>query len=66
MGNAAAHEIESPDRAEFEAALDIAESLLKTLYVLPMLAQDMRKSQTQLRARNARLALPGLPVEESE
>jgi hypothetical protein len=66
MGNAAAHEIEPPDRTEFEAAVDIVESLLKTLYILPMLAQDMRKSQTQLRARNARLALPGIPVEADE
>ncbi len=66
MGNAAAHEIEPPERAELEAALDIAESLLKTLYVLPILAQDMTKSQAQLRARNARLGLPGAPVDERE
>jgi len=67
MGNAAAHEIEAPDRAELDAALDIAENLLKTLYVLPMLAQDMKKSQTQLlKVRNARLGLPGTPAEESE
>jgi hypothetical protein len=67
MGNAAAHEMAAPDRAELEAALDIAESLLKTLYVLPMLAQDMTKSQAQLRARNARLGLlPGAPVDEGE
>lgn len=58
--------IEPPDRTEFEAAIDIAESLLKTLYILPMLAEEMRKSQTQLRARNARLALPGIPVESDE
>ena len=66
MGNAAAHEIEPPDRTEFEAAVDIAESLLKTLYILPMLAQEMKKSQSQLRARHARLALPGIPVESDE
>jgi hypothetical protein len=66
MGNSAAHEIEAPDREELDAALDIAESLLKTLYVLPMLAQDMRKSQTQLKARNVRLGLPGAPAGEEE
>lgn len=66
MGNSAAHEIEAPDREELDAALDIAESLLKTLYVLPMLAQDMKKSQTQLKARNVRLGLPGTPAGEEE
>jgi Domain of unknown function (DUF4145) len=66
MGNAAAHEIAAPDRTELEAALDIAENLLKTLYVLPMLAQDMRKSQTKLEARNTRLGLPGTPVGDDE
>ena len=54
MGNAAAHEIAAPEKAELGAALDIAENLLINLYVLPVLAQKMEKSQTQLAARNTR------------
>ena len=54
MGNAAAHEIAAPEKAELGAALDIAEHLLINLYVLPVLAQKMEKSQTQLAARNTR------------
>jgi hypothetical protein len=53
MGNAAAHEIAPPEKEELQAALDIAENLLINLYVLPELAQKMKKSQTQLAARNA-------------
>jgi hypothetical protein len=55
MGNAAAHEIAPPEQTELRAALDIAETLLTNLYVLPRLAAEMKKSQTQLAARNARL-----------
>ena len=55
MGNAAAHEIAPPEQTELRAALDIAENLLTNLYLLPMLAEEMKKSQTQLAARNARL-----------
>jgi hypothetical protein len=55
MGNTAAHEIEPPEPTELRAALDIAENLLTNLYVLPRLAGMMKKSQTQLAARNTRL-----------
>jgi hypothetical protein len=58
MGNAAAHEIAAPEQAELRAALDIAENLLINLYVLPVLAQKMEKSQTQLAARNTRRSKP--------
>jgi uncharacterized protein DUF4145 len=54
MGNAAAHEIAAPEKAGLGAALDIAEHLLINLYVLPVLAQKMERSQTQLAARNTR------------
>jgi hypothetical protein len=54
MGNAAAHEIAAPEQAELRAALDIAENLLINLYVLPVLAKKMEKSQTQLAARKTR------------
>jgi hypothetical protein len=55
MGNAAAHEITPPEQSELNAALDIAENLLITLYVLPALAQTMTKSQKELAARKTRL-----------
>lgn len=58
MGNAAAHEIAAPEQAELGAALDIAENLLINLYVLPVLAQKMEKSQTQLAARKVRRGNP--------
>lgn len=37
LGNIAAHEIEAPQPLELVAALDIAETLLKTIYILPTL-----------------------------
>jgi hypothetical protein len=42
MGNLAAHEIEPPPMEDFIAALDIAETLLKTMYVLPRLAAKIK------------------------
>jgi hypothetical protein len=56
MGNAAAHEIEPPEQDELTAALDIAENLLANLYVLPELAEKMKKSKAQLAARKVRTA----------
>jgi hypothetical protein len=55
MGNAAAHEIAAPKQDELRAALDIAENLLINLYVLPVLAQNMEQSQTELAARRIRV-----------
>jgi len=42
MGNVAAHEIVAPKPTELVAALDIAETLLKTIYVLPEVAEIMK------------------------
>lgn len=39
LGNIAAHEIESAKQKELIAALEIAESLLRTIYVLPNLSK---------------------------
>jgi hypothetical protein len=66
MGNTAAHEIAPPEQAELRAALDIAENLLINLYVLPRLAEEMKKSQTQLAARNSRLGKSATPNDESD
>jgi hypothetical protein len=42
MGNVAAHEMVAPHPTELVAALDIAETLLKTIYVLPEVAEKMK------------------------
>lgn len=41
LGNTAAHEIKAPHPKELVAALDIAETLLKTIYVLPSLEKSI-------------------------
>jgi len=66
MGNNAAHETTPPEQTELGAALDIAENLLTNLYVLPMLAEKMEKSQTQLAARNTRLGKLPLSAKDDE
>lgn len=43
MGNVAAHEIVAPKAEHLIAALDIAETLLRTIYVLPTLAESLDK-----------------------
>jgi len=43
MGNEAAHEIVAPKPEHLVAALDIAETLLKTIYVLPEMADKIKK-----------------------
>ncbi|MCX5871606.1 MAG: DUF4145 domain-containing protein [Deltaproteobacteria bacterium] len=45
MGNAAAHEIISPKPQHLVAALDIAETLLKTIYILPDMADQLKGDQ---------------------
>ncbi len=42
MGNVAAHEMVAPKATELVAALDIAETLLKTIYILPEVAASMK------------------------
>ncbi|HEX9989591.1 MAG TPA: DUF4145 domain-containing protein [Chloroflexia bacterium] len=42
LGNVAAHEMKAPKPEELNAALDIAETLLKTIYVLPHVAATIR------------------------
>jgi hypothetical protein len=43
MGNVAAHEMVAPKATELVAALDIAETLLKTIYILPEVAAKMKR-----------------------
>lgn len=42
MGNVAAHKIESPKPEHLIAALDIAETLLRTIYILPDIAKQIK------------------------
>lgn len=44
LGNVAAHEITAPSGKELVAAIDIAETLLKTLYILPHTATEISKA----------------------
>lgn len=43
MGNEAAHEIVAPKPEHLVAAVDIAETLLKTIYVLPDMAEQLKR-----------------------
>ncbi len=45
IGNAAAHEMVAPKASELIAALDIAETLLKTIYILPDVANQLKPKQ---------------------
>lgn len=47
MGNVAAHEMVAPKATELVAALDIAETLLKTIYILPKVAAKMKRKSAQ-------------------
>ena len=46
MGNEAAHEIIAPKPEHLVAAIDIAETLLKTIYVLPWMAEQIKPKKT--------------------
>ena len=47
MGNEAAHEIVTPKPEHLVAALDIAETLLKTIYILPEIADKIKRPVTK-------------------
>ncbi|MDD5261324.1 MAG: DUF4145 domain-containing protein [Methylacidiphilales bacterium] len=46
LGNIAAHEIEAAHPRELIAAIDIAETMIKTLYILPHLNDSIRTGKT--------------------
>lgn len=50
MGNAAAHEMIAPKATELVAALDIAETLLKTIYILPDVASTLNNKPSKSKA----------------
>ncbi len=41
MGNVAAHEIQQADRRELVAALEIAENMVTTIYIVPKLSEEI-------------------------
>jgi hypothetical protein len=43
LGNIAAHEIEALDEEDISTSLEIVETLLKTIYVLPGLSEELEK-----------------------
>lgn len=51
MGNVAAHEIQPPKPTSLIAALDIVETLLKTIYVLPRMAATIPKPPPKKKAQ---------------
>lgn len=53
MGNAAAHELETPTSREIDSALDIIENLLKTIYELPEKARGLERAQERRSAVKA-------------
>lgn len=56
MGNVAAHEIQPPKPASLIAALDIAETLLKTIYILPRIADAIPKPAAKKKAQQGATA----------
>jgi hypothetical protein len=51
LGNEAVHEIAAPTSEELVAAIDIVESVLKTLYQLPEIAADLKAARDKRKAR---------------
>jgi hypothetical protein len=54
MGNDAVHEMEAPVQQELSIALDVLESLLGTLYVLPAKADRIESSRARRGAQSLR------------
>jgi hypothetical protein len=50
LGNVAAHRIEAANPAELIAALDIAETMIKTIYILPHLGASIRTGKRPVHA----------------
>jgi uncharacterized protein DUF4145 len=50
MGNIAAHEMKAPRPRELDAAFDIAETLLKTIYILPSIVASIHTGKNQISA----------------
>lgn len=53
LGNVAAHEILAPEPRELVAALEIAETVLRTIYFLPRLHRRIKTGQKTLKPKPA-------------
>lgn len=62
LGNVAAHETVSAKPGELRAALDIAEMLMRTIYVVPKLAKEVKTGRRRLGRRTPK---PKAPVHPS-
>lgn len=70
LGNVAAHEVQAADPHELVAATDIAETMIKTIYILPVVGNTIKtgaKSAKNLTARKqtrapAKIAVPPASV----
>ena len=63
LGNLAAHEIEAPQPLEILAALEIAETLLKTIYVIPQLEKQLKPNKARGTATLLIMPPPPPPVQ---
>ncbi len=56
LGNSAVHEMEKPSKSDLEDGLQIIEGLLKTIYILPVHAEGMKKRREARAAKKAATA----------
>lgn len=50
LGNEAAHEVRAPKDRQLMAALEVAEQLLRNVFILPQIAEDLPKAEAKGRA----------------
>lgn len=60
LGNVAAHEIEAAHPRELIAAIDIAETMIKTIYILPHLNNSIKTGRKQAVASATKLSSPSI------
>lgn len=58
LGNVAAHEIEAAHPRELIAAIDIAETMIKTIYILPHLSASIKTGKKQAVTSAVKLPSP--------
>ena len=61
LGNVAAHEIEAAHPRELIAAIDIAETMIKTIYVLPHLSASIKTGKKKAKPSAPQLPPPSSP-----
>jgi hypothetical protein len=61
LGNVALHELEPPTAQELELGLEIVEGLLRTIYILPLKAQELEAARKTRETKNLPPAAPVTP-----